>query len=108
MAVNDRYNLISSILGMYIGLLPLLMAWHASHHSFENPPGEELQGTYVTTENDAHCDICTYYFDQQLYVQGAITHHFKAFSIALKERLTTSFHLDFLLQNYLRGPPTIQ
>lgn len=106
--MKDKHPRIAFLLGFYILLQPIAMVWHAQQHQFKYSSNDDLDHVFVTAENSLDCEICTFYFDQPISIISAITHHFSTGSIVLKEKLTPLVYSYSSIQNYLRGPPTIE
>lgn len=93
---------------MYILSLPVVLVFHSQTHITTEPSQiEQSDFTKVAVENSSNCQICNFYFDQELYVQNSFVFQPECFSIysyqALSEIAISTSHK----QQYLRGPPLV-
>ncbi|MEX0288087.1 MAG: hypothetical protein AB3N14_03175 [Flavobacteriaceae bacterium] len=104
--MNKKLKITGFLLGCYLVVLPILMAVHVVHHSREYPLTHEAQEVTLIP-NKAACEICTYYFTQQLHLQSRDGTFLNDFDSCFYQEITETVFTNSLQQLCLRGPPPI-
>ncbi len=95
------------VLGAYLAMLPAALAFHTAHHHSFDSFYDEYHHQYDDGDiaEGEDCDICTFYFDQQLYVETLLEVRFLTAPFYQNVVLNSSFHRLLPIQLHLRGPP---
>ncbi len=99
-------NILVSILGLYIFILPQLLATHTNFHFSDNTYEKEQQDDSNDIAVDSYCYICDFYLDQQFYYEGPFILSLLENTICKSsDDLKFSLQRTVFIQLYLRGPP---
>jgi len=97
----------AGILAMYILSLPLALIFHAQTHTQTHTNIVHSDFDNITIDDDVDCQICSFYFDQQLYVQSSFAFQLEVDTYHFHQNITQSLFAVSQEQQYLRGPPVV-
>ena len=105
--MKNKTQIAAGMLAVYILCLPLVLAFHAQtlvHHTAIIDIGNAAN---ITVEGNSDCQICNFYFDQQLYVQSVFILTLDSFSYCFHQNITEILFITAREQLHLRGPPQV-
>ncbi|MGB5818444.1 MAG: hypothetical protein WBG90_03090 [Saonia sp.] len=105
--MKNKIQIAAGILALYILSLPVVLVFHSQTHAQETVKIDKSDFAHITLEDDSDCQICSFYFSQQLYVQSSIAFQLEAFSYYFHQSITEIPIAVSQKQHYLRGPPLV-
>ena len=107
--MKNKIQLVTGILAMYILSLPIVLAFHSTEHAEHTKHTINVVSndfTNIVAEDSSDCHICSFYFDQQLYVQNSFVFELDTFSYFFHPGVVVeALIIVSQEQYYLRGPP---
>lgn len=92
---------------MYILLLPVILVFHSQSHVQDVIEIVVSDYDQVNTLDNSDCQICSFYFDQQLYVENSILYQFDSSPYYFLQSIVESPVVLLQEQQRLRGPPAV-
>ena len=105
--MKNKTQIAAGMLAVYILCLPLVLAFHAQTHVHHTAIIDIGNPANITVEGNSDCQICNFYFDQQLYVQGVFILPLDSFSYCFHQNITEILFITAREQLHLRGPPQV-
>lgn len=105
--MKRNFQIVAGMMAIYVLSLPIILIFHSQTHS----PQDSIKIVtndfdHITTQDNSDCQICSFYFDQQLYVQNSFVCEFDAFTYYFHQTIVETPIAVSEKQHYLRGPPT--
>ena len=107
MTVKRKIRIAAGILAMYVMSLPIALTFHSQTHSKQDVQIDQSDVTDIILEDSSDCQICSFYFDQQLYVESSHDFQFEHLSYYFHLSPTETPSLVSQDQLCLRGPPLV-
>lgn len=107
MLVKSKFQILTGVLAMYILSLPVILVFHSQTHNEHVVQTIKSDFDDVADISGADCQFCSFYFDQQLYVENAFTYQLDFFCYYFHENSIDTPVVVSQEQQYLRGPPII-
>jgi len=106
--VKKNLRIVAGILAMYILSLPVILNVHAQSHSLDVDVADiSILDSDIVTD-DVNCEICSFYFDQQLYSNDfQYDCHFNNYTLTSYNNIVQLEVTSSYEQYYLRGPPLV-
>jgi len=105
--VKNKIQIKAGILAMYILSLPAILFFHSQTHSRDAVKIIKSDFADITVQDNSNCQICSFYFDQQLYVENSFVYELDAFSYYFHQNIVETPIVVSQEQHYLRGPPVV-
>ena len=105
--MKNKTQIAADMLAVYILCLPLVLAFHAQTHVHHTAIIDIDNPANITVEGNSDCQICNFYFDQQLYVQSVFILPLDSFSYCFHQNITEILFTTAREQLHLRGPPQV-
>jgi len=105
--VKNKIQIIAGILALYILSLPIILVFHSQTHSRDRVKIVISDFDDITTHESSDCQICSFYFNQQLYVQNTFVYELHLFNYYLHQNIVGVPCIVSSEQQYLRGPPVV-
>lgn len=97
----------AGILAMYILSLPVALFFHSQTHAQSIVKIVQSDFDDINTEVSSDCQICSFYFDQQLYVENSFDYQLDFSTYYFHQNLIEALFAVSQEQQYLRGPPVV-
>ncbi|WP_430908496.1 hypothetical protein [Maribacter sp. 2-571] len=97
----------TGLLAMYMLSLPLLLVFHSRTHTQNAISIATGDVDQITVDHDTDCQLCSFYFDQQLYVENSFSYELASSPYYFQEFPVASPVVRTQEQQYLRGPPVV-
>ncbi len=105
--MNRKLRILAGLLAVYFLTLPLSLVVHVKSHIDTVKIVDVNKSDNDVFYSDSTCDICSLYFDQQLYNDDVqYNHHFNRSLVSHTDIVQLNITVAFE-QIYLRGPPLV-
>ncbi|UII76692.1 hypothetical protein LV716_02580 [Flagellimonas sp. HMM57] len=103
--MKNKIQIATGFLAMYILSLPVVLIFHSQEHTAHTVNVVSNDFTDIVAEENSDCQICSFYFDQQLHVQDLFVYELAAFSYYFHQSIVGTINIVPKKQQHLRGPP---
>lgn len=105
--VKSKIQIRAGILAMYILSLPVILFFHSQTHRGNSITIVKSDFADLTTQDNSNCQICSFYFDQQLYVENSFVYQLDFSTYYFHQNIVETLFIVSQEQQYLRGPPSV-
>jgi len=105
--LKNKIQIAAGILAMYVLSLPVVLVFHSQTHTQDIVEIVKSDFDNITVDDNSDCQICSFYFDQQLYVQSSFSFQLESFSYYFLQSTSEIPITVSQEQHYLRGPPLV-
>lgn len=103
--MKNKIKILAGILAIYLLSLPVILIFHSQTHLRDTVKIVKSDFDDITTQVSSDCQICSFYFNQQLYIQNTFVYELDTLNYYSHQNI-----VDVLIdvspeEYYLRGPP---
>ncbi|MFD0796341.1 hypothetical protein ACFQZJ_02630 [Maribacter chungangensis] len=100
-------HIVAGILALYMLSLPIALFFHSQTHAQNITNIVQSDFDDITTQGNSECQICSFYFDQQLYVQSSFEFQLDFPTYYFDQSIVEILFVVSREQQYQRGPPVV-
>ena len=102
-----KIKIVAGVLGMYLFSLSFFLFFHSQTHIQNIANTVQNNFDDITIKDNSDCQICSFYFNQQLFVQKSLVYQLDFSTYYSHQNLIETFFVVLQEQQYNRGPPVI-
>ena len=100
-----KIKIVAGVLGMYLFSLSLFLFFHSQTHTQNIANTVQNNFDDITIKDNSYCQICSFYFNQQLFVEKSLVYQLDFSTYYFHQNLIETFFVVLQEQQYKRGPP---
>jgi hypothetical protein len=105
--VKNKLQILTGVLAMYVLSLPVILMFHSQTHNQNTVKTIKSDFEDVTVTVSSDCQVCNFYFDQELYVENSLAYKLDTLSYYFHQNTVEPIVVLPKKQHYLRGPPIV-
>ncbi|QLG44925.1 hypothetical protein [Costertonia aggregata] len=105
--MKNRIQILTGVLAFYVLSLPVVLFFHSQSHvqgAIEIVDSDVLQ---IIAHDDSDCQICSFYFDKQLFVEDSVVYELNFSSYYFLQDIVEFAIVLSQEQQCPRGPPVV-
>lgn len=104
-AVKIKIKIVVGVLGMYLFSLSLFLFFHSQTHTQNIANTVQNNFDDITIKDNSDCQICSFYFNQQLFVEKSLVYQLDFSTYYFHQNLIETLFVVLQEQQHKRGPP---